>query len=425
MAPVSEQTSSVDLFSSTPEERLLVLCSRLELNLVQLNELEALVSGPLRWDWILHKARWHLFPLLFRHLQRLENKGSIPSEVMDWLKTAYITSAGRSLYFDSEMRRILEELNAREIPVIVLKGAVLADKIYGSRSVRPMTDIDLLVHHQDADTADTIVRGMGYKPSVREDIQEEMRDRDRQLARLATEGRPVIFDIHSHIVDRDNPLRFDIAGFWDRAVPTTMAGVPTLMLAPEDFLIHLGVNFFKDLRFNNFSALGELCDISEVIKSQKDSIDWGLLVSTTTTYGLTGPIFCALWLAQYVVGAPIPSAVLEQLKPVDFDPKDARRLVDQRVLGENWVAKALVEPNASYSWRTLTRGMLRRIFPSRRNLADHYDVPELSTGIGYYYFRRLGEAALLAIKLLTNPRQARNDLAVDRWLHSLYGARGK
>ena len=85
----------VDQFGLSAEERVLVLCSRLNLDLVQRNELEALVSGPLHWDRIIYKVRWHLFPLLFRHLQQLEDKEAVPAEVMDWLKTAYVTNVGR------------------------------------------------------------------------------------------------------------------------------------------------------------------------------------------------------------------------------------------------------------------------------------------------------------------------------------------
>jgi hypothetical protein len=95
--------------------------------------------------------------------------------------------------------------------------------------------------------------------------------------------------------------------------------------------------------------------------------------------------------------------------------------VCQRVLGDKWVAKALVDPGTPYCWRTLAWGMLRRIFPSKRNLASHYDVQVQFKGVNYLYFRRWGDAMSIAFRLITRPGEMRDDLAVDRWLHSLYG----
>jgi hypothetical protein len=316
---------------------------------------------------------------------------------------------------------VLEALQSRGLPVIVLKGAVLAETVYRCSSLRPMTDIDLLVRHQDADTADDIVRGMGYTPSVDAKIEEEMRTQDRQLARLASFGKPVIFDIHSHIVEADNPLRFDISGFWERSAPSTVAGRPVSVLCPEDFITHLAINFFKDLRFNSFSALAELCDIAESIRFHSASINWDLLVREVRLARLQGPVFCGLYLAQQVTNAPIPEEVLSQLQPDDFNPKDAERLVRHRVLGEYWVAKALVDPRSPYSWWSVALGMLRRVFPSRQSLAEHYGVPVHSKGIKFLYLRRLAEALRIATRLVIKPGEVREDLAVDRWLHSLYG----
>lgn len=421
---INQEVGLLERLDLSPEERLLILCARLRLTPEQRDELEALVAGPLSWELIVHKVRWHLFSLLFQHLRGLENRDKVPAEVMDWLKNSYVTNVARSLFFQNELRQVLEALRSRGLPVVVLKGAVLAEMVYGCSSLRPMTDVDLLVHHQDAGTADAIVRSLGYVPSADPKVEDEMRAQDRQLARLAGVGKPVIFDIHSHIVEANNPLRFDISGFWERAVPATVAGVPVSVLCPEDFVTHLTINFFKDLRFNSFAALGELCDLSETVRLYSDNINWDLLVREVRAAGLEGPVFCGLYLAQQVTDAPIPDKVLLQLQPDDFDPRDAERLVRQRVLGEYWVAKALVDPRSPYSWRTVTLGMLRRVFPSRHSLAEHYDVPVQSKGIKYLYFRRLAEALSIATRLAVKPGEMREDLAVDRWLHSLYGHNG-
>jgi hypothetical protein len=52
---------------------------------------------------------------------------------------------------------------AREgIPVVALKGVVLAVLVYSEPALRPMQDVDLLVRSGDLEAADAALRGLGY-----------------------------------------------------------------------------------------------------------------------------------------------------------------------------------------------------------------------------------------------------------------------
>lgn len=407
----------------TPEERLIVICARLCLDQSQRDELTALLAGQLRWDQVLYKSQWHkLTALLYRHLNREDSRGRVPVEVMDQLKQTYLSNVARNLYFQDELRRALDALKAQNIPVIVLKGAALAESVYGDIGLRPMVDLDLLVRQEDADSAWSIIEGVGYRPSVDERVQKEMRASGRQLAALVGLRKPVVIEIHAHIVEVDSPLRFDIGGFWDRALVTNLGGRQTLTLGPEDLLTHLAINFFKDRRFYSYSALGQLCDIAEVTRSYAGQINWSALTGQITHDNLRSPVFLGIYLAQHLLGAGVPDQILRQLEPAEFRPKDVERMVRQRVLGDKWVAKALVAPNSSYSWRTFPLAMLKRLFPAKRYLADRYNVPVQSKQVYYLYLRRLAQAFTMGARFVAKPGETRDDFAVDRWLHSLYQA---
>ena len=83
------------------------------------------------------------------------------------VQTAYYASAAHNAVLFQELERILRMLEAAGIPVIVLKGAALAQTIYPDIALRPMTDLDLLVLQKDLDRAVTLIRESGYQLVVR------------------------------------------------------------------------------------------------------------------------------------------------------------------------------------------------------------------------------------------------------------------
>ena len=117
VATYSNELSSCLSFSS--EERLLILCTRLELTLDQRQELDTLLAGRLNWDRVLYKSQWHkLSGLLYRHCRDQDNRDRVPAGVMFQLKVMYLANVAKNLCFQSEFRRILEALKAQAIPVI-------------------------------------------------------------------------------------------------------------------------------------------------------------------------------------------------------------------------------------------------------------------------------------------------------------------
>ena len=78
---MSSTTSDlISQLNPTREEKLLVICARLELTQTQLDELVALLAGPLDWEQVLYKAEWHdLSPLVFHHQRGLDNRNQVPA----------------------------------------------------------------------------------------------------------------------------------------------------------------------------------------------------------------------------------------------------------------------------------------------------------------------------------------------------------
>ena len=63
--------------------------------------------------------------------------------------------------------------------------------------------------------------------------------------------------------------------------------------------------------------------------------------------------------------------------------------------------------------------MLRRLFPSRHYMLVHYGAPAGRLGLASQYWTRLRQGLRLVRSGAARPQALRDDLALDRWMHSL------
>jgi Uncharacterised nucleotidyltransferase len=102
-------------------------------------------------------AEWErLIALALRHkvapvvYVRLKGHGLTPTpKAAERLRQIHLASATRNLRLFQELGNILSALQAANLPVIPLKGACLAETVYGNIALRPMGDVDLLVKPDD------------------------------------------------------------------------------------------------------------------------------------------------------------------------------------------------------------------------------------------------------------------------------------
>jgi hypothetical protein len=110
---------------------------------------EALVfaaRGDLDWDALRRAVEAeNLAPLLF---PLLRGRLGVPPVVLKVLEQSYYHAAGSVGRMLHELEAVLEALARDAVPVLLLKGAALADTAYRGVGSRRMDDVDLLVPHQ-------------------------------------------------------------------------------------------------------------------------------------------------------------------------------------------------------------------------------------------------------------------------------------
>lgn len=80
-----------------------------------------------------------------------------------FLEEEYKNNRARNLLIINELTVILEAANRAGIEVIPLTGVLLALAVYPDPALRPMADIDFLVHPEDQTRIGNIMANLGYQ----------------------------------------------------------------------------------------------------------------------------------------------------------------------------------------------------------------------------------------------------------------------
>jgi len=337
------------------------------------------VNSTADWESISQVSeKYRVTPLLYH---RLKNIG-VPAPLMKKLKTAYIANIWVNTALYNELSKILSVLQKEGIPVIVLKGAHLAEKVYGNIALRPMNDLDILVRKTDLLRAEEKLLEMGYSSSRDREIEEICAEL-HQLPALTKPDASV--EIHWTIEFPTSPFTIDVDGLWKRAQAETVAGIKTLVLSPEDLLLHLCLHaaFHHIFQF----GLRPLYDIWETLRHY--DIDWEQVGLRSREWGANNSIYLALYLAKTEFGIAVPNEVLDTLKPENFDP----RLVSwakEEVLGQFEDIVLPPSNNLVKFWESKRPSekagiVLNRLFPYREEMAELYRVSPNSPRIYLYY----------------------------------------
>jgi hypothetical protein len=221
-------------------------------------------------------------------------------------------------------------LSAADVPVIPLKGAVLAETVYCERALRPMNDIDLLIREEDLDRAQRGLGGIGYELIHDAETKADLLRRHHHWVFRNPAIGAIPLEPHWRLDPPGSPFRVETAGLWQRAVPTRIAGVDALSLSPEDLLLHLTTHAVRH-RFNG--GLLFLVDIAAVIARYESLIDWGRLKTRAAEWNAQPHVSVTLRLAVELLGAAVPASTLESLTRVSPDG-ELYDLVRERLLEE-------------------------------------------------------------------------------------------
>src|SRR5262249_53885731 len=132
-----------------PEAELLLCCARTQLDAERAGRIQALLGTEIDWKYLFKMAGRHrLMPLLQHHLISLAPE-SIPPEALRSLQVCCHAITVHNLHLTRELLRLLDLFQAASLEALPYKGPALATAVYRDLTLRPFSDLDILVRKKD------------------------------------------------------------------------------------------------------------------------------------------------------------------------------------------------------------------------------------------------------------------------------------
>jgi hypothetical protein len=371
------------------------------------------------WEPLLELAERHrVLPLLHRALEAHFAGLQVPPAVQARLRSAHRLVGVRNTLLLARLGELLGRLRDAGIPVLVLKGAHLAELIYEEVALRPMADVDLLVRPAQLAQAAELIGALGFRP---EGAAAGAGARQQAAVDTSQHATPLVHpaglrvEVHYAIEARAVMPAIDLEGLWRRAQPALIGGAEALVLAPEDLLLHLCTHAAIHHGFD--VNLLHLCDLPVVVGHFGERLDWAAFWYRARAWGAERSALLTLALVERLLGWRRPASAFRRgtqpLAPADMVDRAERLLLEgvpplaQTALPRLWGGASLADK------ARLLRG---RAFPPREELAFACGVPASSPRLWLCYLARLGQ--LLARYARPVLRLLWGGSAASRWLEA-------
>jgi hypothetical protein len=214
-----------------------------------------------------------------------------------------------------ELGALLDAFEHARLPVIPLKGPVLAEALYRDPAGRPLTDLDLLVPPAEVDRAVELLTRLGYRHL----------GHDRTLAYErasagaacfvpgATSSHHLPVDLHWTLISFPGgfvPAGLRDPGVWARARRVERLGRRVLQLDDDDLVLYLALHLAVH---HPLSGLRWRLELSVCLA--RGGARGDALVARARAWGVAGALYFALLATARSLGVAPPAAVVAAARP--------------------------------------------------------------------------------------------------------------
>ncbi|QOR65465.1 nucleotidyltransferase family protein [Cytobacillus suaedae] len=262
------------------------------------------------WDHLINLSIHHrVFSYIYPKIKALN---CIPSRVHQVLLQQYKSSTIKMLHFIAEMKHINTAFNLCNIPLLFLKGPILAKSLYGDISLRTSCDIDVLIPIEDLKLAEKMLLELGYvKEDYIETILNDWKWRHHHLTFFHPE-KGIKFELHWRLGPGPG-VEPTFNELWKRRRESDITGSnPVCYLGVEDLFVFLVSHGAR----HGWSRLRWLLDIKKIVNQ---GIDSDLLLPLLRKYQSSHLAGQALILTSSILGTTIPAnlqKLMDGRKPI-------------------------------------------------------------------------------------------------------------
>ena len=362
-----------------------------------LEEARALGShGAVAWDALVDTARAEgLGPLLYHATRGLD---LLPAHVEQELRRQYLTTARRNVLVFRALEEVLCRLEDAHIPVILLKGAALAQGVYGNVALRPMDDVDLLVREAQVPGAIRAMASLGYSPVPPRAYRSQVR-----LVHADRSSRPP-FELHwSLFVSFYHQSMLPADWLWETALTQSIGDASAHILGPEAQVLHLCGHLALHHGGENSPRGLWLHDVAALLDSYRGRLNWDALLARAETCGLVLSLQQVLGEVTDVWRAPLASRVLDRVRALEPSSSELRALAALSPTNRPALQRFVSELAALPGFGQRLRVVWRNLFPPAAYLKEVYRLPHpLLLPLAYPYCWLAGLAS--ALRAIVRPR---------------------
>jgi hypothetical protein len=310
-----------DLQRDTRKEDILMrLCSATIISKNAAADIREILGQDVDWDYFLKKVQGEdTASLIYKTLFQIEEANvMVPRHIKDQLKDFYYAVLASNISLFQSIEKVALSFKKDHIDAIVFKGLMLAGSVYKDIGLRPMGDVDLLLKRKDVARADQVLRRNGFHPEFElKDFENLSSGQYRNsLVYRSADSVPVSVHIHWHVVNfspfhKSVLQKINLDRVWHESTPLHIGKAEMRTFSLYHQIIFLSMHAVN----HSFHPLVRLCDISELLRAEKDEIDWERLVNEAFAFNLSKSVYYVLYLLSEMFDVEIPQAVLHRLRP--------------------------------------------------------------------------------------------------------------
>ncbi len=349
-------------------------------------DLGAIVASlePSDWDYILARGREHRFlPLLNWTLGQSGALDNVPLATRQTLAEINRQQTLRALTVQRELLLLHRLLEQADIAHVFLKGAYLAQVTYPHPALRPVRDLDVVVHPHDAERAQEALVVAGYTPlKAAPGMIAAYLEEEKHLPGLISPSGKITIELHVHF-DRPGGVLSGLDAFRNVTIHK-LGGEALPFMDPTDLLIHLCVHAANFHGFNNGPLI--IADIGFLVKNA--GLDAEQIMVRSAELGVSKPVALTLALTEScwetkrndlpIIINTIPPDMLKIARQMCLRSLDERSNVD--------FFANLAQPKTKIGAVRLLAG---KLFPSRIRLALEFGQPRSLFEKVWFYSRRI------------------------------------
>jgi len=333
-------------------------------------------------------------PLLYWTFQRANMPAlRVPAKILSFLASEYYRTAAQNMLLYQALDPILAALQTAGVPVIVLKGAALANTLYPDPALRPMTDLDLLVRQVDFDHAEACLRDLGYRVGYPEMSPGFNQRVGFHIYLESTPDQASAVELHWGLVAGQADVRTpDMGWFWGQAEEWVEAmeegdkgrNPMTMVFNPTAQLLYMAAH----LMLQHGEAQARLLwyyDLHTLVSQCATKVDWDQLVQAAISFGWGAALYRALAGAQARFHTPFPGQLLQRL--AEMVPEAARQVAIGPISARTTADNAWDAILTAKSWRSRLRLAWRLLMPSSTYMRWRYCSKSKYLWVLFYPYR--------------------------------------